>query len=241
MRDPDNSQRCADAINAYWRHHGFEANARVERVRVSPLNGDTIPCVVSESRQRQAGWREGATLQRQREGGGVIIFHWTDERVETLKTMWAEGHSCSQIAKHFGEITRNAVIGKVHRLGLKRATPTNRPPTARTPTLTRRDYDNRRRLSMKAKATEKKELRKQPKDIPLTPAPDASLLVGFWDVHPHHCRWPVGDPSDIDAFRYCGADRHGERSFCAFHHGIAYEPARVPLEKIIKYATRLAA
>ena len=43
---------------------------------------------------------------------------WTDERVETLKRMWAEGASASQIAKELGSVTRNAVIGKVHRLGL---------------------------------------------------------------------------------------------------------------------------
>ncbi len=43
---------------------------------------------------------------------------WTDERVETLKRMWAEGASASQIAKELGQVTRNAVIGKVHRLGL---------------------------------------------------------------------------------------------------------------------------
>jgi GcrA cell cycle regulator len=43
---------------------------------------------------------------------------WTDERVETLKRMWSEGASASQIAKELGQVTRNAVIGKVHRLGL---------------------------------------------------------------------------------------------------------------------------
>ena len=43
---------------------------------------------------------------------------WTDERVETLKRMWGEGQSASQIAKELGGVTRNAVIGKVHRLGL---------------------------------------------------------------------------------------------------------------------------
>ncbi|PKP75130.1 MAG: GcrA cell cycle regulator, partial [Alphaproteobacteria bacterium HGW-Alphaproteobacteria-6] len=43
---------------------------------------------------------------------------WTDERVETLKKMWTEGQSASQIAKELGGVTRNAVIGKVHRLGL---------------------------------------------------------------------------------------------------------------------------
>ncbi|PWE28729.1 GcrA cell cycle regulator, partial [Pararhodobacter marinus] len=47
---------------------------------------------------------------------------WTDERVELLKKMWAEGKSASQIAKELGSVTRNAVIGKVHRLGLSSRT-----------------------------------------------------------------------------------------------------------------------
>lgn len=49
---------------------------------------------------------------------GKALMSWTDERVETLKRMWAEGQSASQIAKELGGVTRNAVIGKVHRLGL---------------------------------------------------------------------------------------------------------------------------
>ncbi|OWJ78831.1 MULTISPECIES: GcrA family cell cycle regulator [Haematobacter] len=48
---------------------------------------------------------------------------WTDERVETLKRMWGEGQSASQIAKELGGVTRNAVIGKVHRLGLSNRGP----------------------------------------------------------------------------------------------------------------------
>jgi GcrA cell cycle regulator len=47
-----------------------------------------------------------------------VIMSWTDERVELLKKMWGEGQSASQIAKELGSVTRNAVIGKVHRLGL---------------------------------------------------------------------------------------------------------------------------
>ena len=43
---------------------------------------------------------------------------WTEDRVEKLKSMWTEGNSASQIAKELGGVTRNAVIGKVHRLGL---------------------------------------------------------------------------------------------------------------------------
>ena len=65
---------------------------------------------------------------------------WTDERVETLKKMWGEGQSASQIAKELGGVTRNAVIGKVHRLGLSnragsagaaaKAAPKEKPPAA---------------------------------------------------------------------------------------------------------------
>ena len=61
---------------------------------------------------------------------------WTEERVEKLKTLWAEGHSASQIANQLGGVTRNAVIGKVHRLGLSgRATPSR--PVKRPPRLAR--------------------------------------------------------------------------------------------------------
>ena len=64
---------------------------------------------------------------------------WTDERVETLKKMWADGQSASQIAKELGGVTRNAVIGKVHRLGLSnrvgggRADEDDVPPGAALP------------------------------------------------------------------------------------------------------------
>jgi GcrA cell cycle regulator len=59
---------------------------------------------------------------------------WTDERVETLKKMWGEGQSASQIAKELGGVTRNAVIGKVHRLGLSNRAGTAPGPAA-TPTV----------------------------------------------------------------------------------------------------------
>ena len=58
---------------------------------------------------------------------------WTDERVETLKKMWGEGQSASQIAKELGGVTRNAVIGKVHRLGLSNRAGTTGASTAAKP------------------------------------------------------------------------------------------------------------
>ncbi|MGY6703354.1 GcrA family cell cycle regulator [Roseinatronobacter sp.] len=63
---------------------------------------------------------------------------WTDERVELLKKMWMEGQSASQIAKELGGVTRNAVIGKVHRLGLsnRTATDADTPATPQSPPQT---------------------------------------------------------------------------------------------------------
>ena len=58
---------------------------------------------------------------------------WTDERVETLKKMWGEGQSASQIAKELGGVTRNAVIGKVHRLGLSNRAATAAPAPTEKP------------------------------------------------------------------------------------------------------------
>ena len=58
---------------------------------------------------------------------------WTDERVETLKRMWTEGQSASQIAKELGGVTRNAVIGKVHRLGLSNRSDEAEAPAAAEP------------------------------------------------------------------------------------------------------------
>ncbi|MAC80157.1 MAG: GcrA cell cycle regulator [Rhodobacteraceae bacterium] len=58
---------------------------------------------------------------------------WTDERVELLKKMWSEGQSASQIAKELGGVTRNAVIGKVHRLGLSNRTSGAAPAPAASP------------------------------------------------------------------------------------------------------------
>src|SRR6476469_10974427 len=72
-------------------------------------------------------WLEGARRLSSTiysDQGGETDMGWTDDRVETLKKLWLEGLSASQIAKQLGGVTRNAVIGKVHRLGLSgRAAP----------------------------------------------------------------------------------------------------------------------
>src|SRR6056297_239202 len=78
----------------------------------------------------------GATGRRARFRKGESQMSWTEERVEKLKEFWAEGMSASQIAKELGGVTRNAVIGKVHRLGLSNrnaAEPQPEPAAAAAP------------------------------------------------------------------------------------------------------------
>ena len=142
---------------------------------------------------------------------------WTDDRVETLKKLWLDGHSASQIAKQLGHgVTRNAVIGKVHRLGLSgRATPSKpaRPTTFRAPrparpatvAQTRRAVD--RGPSDPAPAQMRDE----------QPGAATVLTLGA-----HMCKWPIGDPTD-NGFTFCGR-RASEGSYCVEHARVAYQP-----------------
>ena len=96
---------------------------------------------------------------------------WTDERVETLKRMWAEGQSASQIAKELGGVTRNAVIGKVHRLGLSNRAGEGAatPDEAEAPSLARSEAPS-------AKPAEPAAVKPTPapKPAPERPAPQPS-------------------------------------------------------------------
>lgn len=87
---------------------------------------------------------------------------WTDDRVEILKTMWGEGKSASQIAKELGGVTRNAVIGKVHRLGLS-----NRATPAKAAT----SDDTKPKAATKPKARPAKETAAKPEPVQATARP----------------------------------------------------------------------
>ena len=82
---------------------------------------------------------------------------WTDERVEILTKMWAEGNSASQIAKELGGVTRNAVIGKVHRLGLSnRATTSTSNKSESKTKSTPKSSSKARQKARKPEVTEPK-------------------------------------------------------------------------------------
>ncbi len=146
---------------------------------------------------------------------------WTDDRVETLSKLWADGLSASQIAKILGEVTRNAVIGKVHRLGLSGRVKTSKP-TKRAPRTT----------TAKARTTTPSAPR-MPRRTAIIPSPvpiEAKKLPSgefatIMTITDHMCKWPLGDPSTSD-FRFCGRGADKDAPYCKAHSQVAYQPAR---------------
>jgi GcrA cell cycle regulator len=166
---------------------------------------------------------------------------WTEERVELLKKLWNQGLSASQIAGELaGGVTRNAVIGKVHRLGLsgraKAPSPqANRPrkttrapshpmnhPTSHAPTV-------RGNLALSPKPSPAPAPTPAPV-IELTPQPRLEVVVPMservtiMELRESMCRWPHGDPTSQD-FRFCGAKSPPGTPYCGYHAQIAYQPS----------------
>ena len=122
---------------------------------------------------------------------------WTDERVELLRKLWQDGLSASQIAKQLGGVTRNAVIGKVHRLGLSgRATPSKPQRTvfkAPRPARPAAAPSAPRRIAEPLSAA----------PVPLRLVDEAPGLATVLTLGAHMCKWPIGDPA-LDSFTFCG-------------------------------------
>ncbi|MEJ6478517.1 MAG: GcrA family cell cycle regulator [Octadecabacter sp.] len=97
---------------------------------------------------------------------------WTDDRVETLKKMWGEGQSASQIAKELGGVTRNAVIGKVHRLGLS-----NRAGSGGNAAKTAAKVDTKTKTPAKPKAAPKAKVAAAPAEETDAPVNDGKPIM----------------------------------------------------------------
>jgi len=120
---------------------------------------------------------------------------WTEDRVEVLTKLWAEGLSASQIAKQLGGVTRNAVIGKVHRLGLsgraKPSNPSKKAARAKRPTTTR------------ARTTRAPSAPRKPRPaVAAAPPPPPPIeakpmangeFATILTIRDHMCKWPIGD------------------------------------------------
>jgi GcrA cell cycle regulator len=158
---------------------------------------------------------------------------WTDERVETLKKLWLDGLSASQIAKQLGGVTRNAVIGKVHRLGLSgRAAPSHPSrPAFKAP---------RQPRPISTPVSRPRSLEPRPHHAPAPrPAPFVELpgTATVLTLGAHMCKWPIGDPTSSD-FTFCGRRASDEGPYCVDHARVAYQPPQGKKKTSVAELTR---
>ncbi len=160
---------------------------------------------------------------------------WTEERLETLKKLWTEGVSITQIGEALG-VSRNSIAGKVHRLGLiKRQSPILGSTAKKTaqksaPPVAKKD------APPAAKKTPDKTPDKTPAKktfVPITP-PDPiiwaedqplKLVLRNLDWSRNKCSWPTGDPQNTD-FKFCGKKVVAGKPYCNDHCFEAYTTTR---------------
>lgn len=154
---------------------------------------------------------------------------WTDERVELLKKLWSDGLSASQIAAQLGDgVTRNAVIGKVHRLNLAgRAKPASTGPRQRKPRTTpQRPAPTRHftagNAALKTQAQPVARRMPQPAAMRDVVVP-ISMNVSLLQLTEAMCKWPSGDPG-TDDFHFCGHRSSEAKPYCEYHSRVAYQP-----------------
>jgi GcrA cell cycle regulator len=147
---------------------------------------------------------------------------WTEERVALLRDRVDAGLTCAQIAHEIG-VSRNAVIGKVNRLGLSRfkSMVAGEPGRAGAPKIARPKMPIRQRPYPASP-------RKPPLAFP-EPAVDAGKRCSLLELQQGHCRWPISEPGAED-FGFCGNQRADGLPYCTAHARMAYRPsARVNL------------
>jgi len=157
---------------------------------------------------------------------------WTDERIETLKRLWTDGLSASQIATSLGEVTRNAVIGKIHRLGLSGRVRPGVAQPVRKPKVAAPQQQVRRVVVRPAVAAIGSAALKLDAAFALAELPEAAPLatvtamtdrVTIMMLNEHTCRWPIGDPGS-EGFSFCGHRSETGIPYCTQHARVAYQP-----------------
>ena len=161
---------------------------------------------------------------------------WTEQKIQMLKDMWGN-HSASEIAEQIGGLTRNAVIGKAHRLKLSAQKAGTSPAGSAVP---------RAAGGMSTIKSSRKRVMLRPLPVVPSPATPASAMrniptakdifrslegiggavrgegIAVTKAGERHCRWPVGDPRSPD-FRFCGCTAHEGLPYCVDHARVAYQ------------------
>lgn len=152
---------------------------------------------------------------------------WTDERVEVLKKLWMEGLSASQIAGRLGGVSRNAVIGKVHRLGLAgRANPSRSKPSRPRPRMAGMKRAPKPRISQFGNPafralypSDGDRYVPLPEEIDIPPSERVPLI----ELNEGSCRWPIGDPQTSE-FGFCTHKCVPGLPYCETHSRRAFQP-----------------
>ena len=137
---------------------------------------------------------------------------WTDEKVEKLRQLWTKGHTASQIAEALGDTTRNAVIGKAHRLNLEARAPSKQSGASTT-------SQNRPIKRGPAPTSRKAKFQSILLDKNFEPENPKSLE----DLTDQTCKWPIGHPNE-EKFYFCGRKPEGEFPYCKLHVLYAFQP-----------------
>ena len=138
---------------------------------------------------------------------------WTEEKVAKLKELWGKGNTASQIAEIIGGISRNAVIGKAHRLNLSAKIKT------RTATSSQ-NFDN----GTNEKNTQSKRGRKSKfKSLIIEKDFEPENPKQLEELDENSCKWPIGHP-DEKTFYFCGRSSLKDFSYCKLHILYAYQP-----------------
>jgi GcrA cell cycle regulator len=152
---------------------------------------------------------------------------WNDERVDLLKKLWADGLSASQIASRLGGVTRNAVIGKVHRLGLSGRATTSRMkshrPRARAQAskrLMKPRFANVGSAALRQLYLADSEPYVPPAEELVIPPSERKYIQTLTETC---CRWPIGDPQHTD-FHFCGKKKVTGLPYCEHHARRAFQP-----------------